>query len=60
MHELAAGMRRATDETEKAGMRRRLLAGGWLLGLLHQKAEDYFTQGQPGDSDFCPLTPLKR
>ena len=51
MHELAADMRRATDETEKARIRRQLLAGGWLLGLLHQIADDYFTQGQPGDSD---------
>ena len=51
MHELAADMRRTTDETAKAAIRRQLLAGGWLLGLLDQTAEDYFTQGQPGDSD---------
>ena len=51
MHELAADMRRTTDETAKAAIRRQLLAGGWLLGLLYQTAEDYFTQGQPGDSD---------
>ena len=51
MHELAAGMRRTTDETAKAAIRRQLLAGGWLLGLLDQTPEDYFTQGQPGDSD---------
>ena len=51
MHELAAGMRRTTDETAKAAIRRQLLAGGWLLGLLYQTAEGYFTQGQPGDSD---------
>ena len=51
MHELAADMRRTTDETAKAAIRRQLLAGGWLLGLLYQTAEGYFTQGQPGDSD---------
>ena len=51
MHELAADMRRTTDEMAKAAARRQLLAGGWLLGLLHQNAEIYFTQGQPGDSE---------
>jgi cysteinyl-tRNA synthetase len=51
MHELAADMRRTTDEVAKAAARRQLLAGGWLLGLLHQNAEIYFTQGQPGDSE---------
>jgi cysteinyl-tRNA synthetase len=51
MHELAADMRRTADKTAKAAIRRQLLAGGWLLGLLYQTAEGYFTQGQPGDSD---------
>jgi cysteinyl-tRNA synthetase len=51
MHELAADMRRTTDEVAKAAARRQLLAGGWLLGLLHQNAEIYFTQGQPEDSE---------
>ena len=51
MHELAADMRRTTDEVANAAARRQLLAGGWLLGLLHQNADDYFTQGQPGDSE---------
>ena len=51
MHELAADMRRTADKTTKAAIRRQLLAGGWLLGLLYQTAEGYFTQGQPGDSD---------
>ena len=50
MHELAADMRRATNEAAKAAARKQLLAGGWLLGLLYQNAEDYFTQGQPGDA----------
>ena len=51
MHELAADMRRTADKTAKAAIRRQLLAGGWLLGLLYQTAEGYFTQGQPGDLD---------
>ena len=51
MHELAADMRRTADKTAKAAIRRQLLAGGWLLGLLYQTAEGYFTQGQPGDSE---------
>ena len=51
MHELAADMRRTADKTAKAAIRRQLLAGGWLLGLLYQTAEGYFTQGQPEDSD---------
>ena len=37
-------MRRATDETEKLGCADNS-AGGWLLGLLHQKAEDYARRG---------------
>jgi cysteinyl-tRNA synthetase len=49
MHDLAAQLRRTENETERESAARRLLAGGWLLGLLYQHAEDYFTQGQPGD-----------
>ncbi|NCF45912.1 MAG: cysteine--tRNA ligase [Proteobacteria bacterium] len=50
MHELATQLRRATNGEEKTAALQQLLAGGWLLGLLHQNAEDYFTQGQPGDA----------
>ena len=49
MHDLAAQLRRAESDTTRDAAARRLLAGGWLLGLLYQRAEDYFTQGQPGD-----------
>jgi cysteinyl-tRNA synthetase len=49
MHDLAAQLRRAENNTARDHAARRLLAGGWLLGLLYQPAEDYFTQGQPGD-----------
>ena len=51
MHDLAADLLRTADKTAKAAIRRQLLAGGWLLGLLYQTAEGYFTQGQPGDLD---------
>ena len=51
MHELAAGMRRATDETEKLACADNSCR--WLAtGTAASKAEDYFTQGQPGDSDL--------
>lgn len=49
MHDLAAQLRQAKDEDSKHNARQQLLAGGWLLGLLYQSAEDYFTQGQPSD-----------
>jgi cysteinyl-tRNA synthetase len=49
MHDLAAQLRRAENNTARDHAARRLLAGGWLLGLLYQPAEDYFTQGQPGN-----------
>jgi cysteinyl-tRNA synthetase len=49
MHDLAAQLRRAESDAARDDAARRLLAGGWLLGLLYQPAEDYFTQGQPGD-----------
>jgi len=51
MHDLAARLRRAANDTEREDAARRLLAGGWLLGLLYQNAEEYFTQGQPGDDE---------
>ena len=59
MHELAADMRRTTDEVANAAARRQLLAGGWLLGLLHQNADDYFTKGQPGDSESLAADVIK-
>ena len=49
MHELATQLRQAIGGEAKTAALQQLLAGGWLLGLLHQNAEDYFTQGQPGD-----------
>ncbi|MCP5180810.1 MAG: cysteine--tRNA ligase [Pseudomonadales bacterium] len=43
MHALASALNRSTDDTERANLRRHLLAGGWLLGLLEQHPETWFT-----------------
>jgi cysteinyl-tRNA synthetase len=43
LHELANRLRRATDAQSIASARAQLLAGGWLLGLLHEDPERYFT-----------------
>ncbi len=43
MHELANRLRKASDEESAAQARAQLLAGGWLLGLLHEEPERYFT-----------------
>ena len=43
MHELAADLQKAETKTAIQNARQRLLAGGWLLGLLEQDAESYFT-----------------
>ena len=51
MHELANQVRRASDSEAKKYAVNRLLAGGWLLGLLVHTPENYFTQGQPGAED---------
>ena len=51
MHKLANQLRRASAGTDKEDAKQQLLAGGWLLGLLYQNPEDYFTQGQPGGDD---------
>ncbi len=42
MHRIAGEIHKATDEDEKLRLRRELLAGGWLLGLLGQPATGYF------------------
>ena len=42
MHGIAAELNRSRDEAEINRLRRRLLAGGWLLGLLDQPADAWF------------------
>ena len=51
MHELANQVRRASDSEAKKYAVNQLLAGGWLLGLLVQNPENYFTQGHPSAED---------
>ena len=43
LHELANRLRKATDAQSIASARAQLLTGGWLLGLLHEHPECYFT-----------------
>ena len=42
MHALAAAVRRADDPDAVRGSRAKLLAGGWLLGILTKPAQEYF------------------
>lgn len=42
MHALAADVRRADDPEAARRSRAKLLAGGWLLGVLTKPAEEYF------------------
>ena len=43
LHELANQLRKASSPQAAEQARNRLLAGGWLLGFLHQQPEEYFT-----------------
>ena len=43
MHELANRLRKATDAQAIASARAQLLTGGWLLEILHDDPERYFT-----------------
>ncbi len=42
MHAIAGALNRSNDIKEARRLRRQLLAGGWLLGLLGRQAEEYF------------------
>ena len=46
LHELANRLRRASSTQEADHARQQLLAGGWLLGLLHEHPEEYFTSAK--------------
>lgn len=48
MHELAATLQRATTPEAIRTDRSNLLAGGYLLGLLHQDTESYFKASDEG------------
>jgi len=45
LHGLAGRIHRTEDANERQRLREQLLAGGWLLGLLGQRAEAWFQQG---------------
>ncbi len=45
MHAIAGRINRSEDEQERHALRRELLAGGWLLGILELPAASYFQQG---------------
>ena len=53
MHSLAADARRAEDPDSKRRLRSRLLAGGWLLGILTRPLADYFQ----GDGESGTIQP---
>jgi cysteinyl-tRNA synthetase len=42
LHQLAGQIHRSDDESERRALRRQLLAGGWLLGLLTRSPAAYF------------------
>ncbi len=49
LHQLAGAVHRADDAKEKRRLQGRLLAGGWLLGLLAQPAATWFQADAPVD-----------
>ena len=51
MHAIAGELNRSNDLEEAQLLRRQLLAGGWLLGLLGQRPEDYFHATGSGTLD---------
>lgn len=46
MHELAAQLQKADGQAAIDEARRKLLAGGWLLGILQDDPDLHFTQGE--------------
>ena len=56
MHAIANGLNKTRAPDEARELRRQLLAGGWLLGLLHQTTIAYFQRG--GDLDPSTIDAL--
>ena len=48
---IAGQARRATDSTERAGLKSRLLSAGAALGLLQQEPADWFARGADDSAD---------
>ena len=51
MHALADAVHQTTDAAERTAIQRRLLAGGWLLGLLGDTVDAHFQRGSSLDAD---------
>ena len=51
MHALADAVHQTTDEAARGDLQRRLLAGGWLLGLLGDTVDAHFQRGSSLDAD---------
>ncbi len=45
MHELASELQKAEKQSDIDALRRALLGGGWLLGILVEDPESHFTKG---------------
>jgi cysteinyl-tRNA synthetase len=50
MHQLASAIHRTSEHSEKIDLAQRLLAGGWLLGILTESAREHFTAGRDIDA----------
>ena len=50
MHGIAADLNKATDTTEITALRRSLLAGGWLLGILDATPDAWFQRTSARDA----------
>ena len=50
LHALAGKIHGADNEAEKSDLREKLLAGGWLLGILNTPVEEYFQTDATLDS----------
>ncbi len=51
LHAIASSMNRTDEPAQAQQLRQTLLAGGWLLGLLSQPAEDWFKGADDGVLD---------
>jgi cysteinyl-tRNA synthetase len=55
MHAIAGALNRSNDLKEAKALRRQLLAGGGLLGLLGRQADEYFHATGPGTLDEAQI-----
>ncbi|MEZ5549566.1 MAG: cysteine--tRNA ligase [Pseudomonadales bacterium] len=50
LHEIAGAMNRTDDNQQQRALGERLLAGGWLLGILNSKPSEYFQRDSSLDT----------